>query len=47
VAPGEVKELDITVDDALKFVISLGVVTPGEPKLRGRPSALTSETPGT
>ncbi len=47
VPPADVKELDISVDDALKFVISLGVVTPGEGKLRARPSALTSETPGT
>jgi uncharacterized membrane protein len=47
VPPADVKELDITVDDALKFVISLGVVAPGEPRLRARPSALTSETPGT
>jgi uncharacterized membrane protein len=45
VPPGDVKELDISVDDALKFVISLGVVTPVENKLRARPSALTSEAP--
>jgi uncharacterized membrane protein len=45
VPPADVKELDISVDDALKFVISLGVVTPGEGKPRTRPSALTSETP--
>ena len=47
VPPSEVKELDITVDDALKFVISLGVVTPSEGRLRStRPAALISETPG-
>lgn len=45
VPPREVKELDITVDDALKFVISLGVVAPTGPRL-GRPSALTTESPG-
>jgi uncharacterized membrane protein len=46
VPPSEVKELDITVDDALKFVISLGVVTPSEGRLRAtRPAALISETP--
>lgn len=40
VAPGEVKELPITVDDALKFVISLGVVAPTgrPPTLVGRPA---------
>jgi uncharacterized membrane protein len=43
VAPEDVKELDITVDEALKFVISLGVVTPGGVH---RPAALTSPTPG-
>jgi uncharacterized membrane protein len=47
VPPREVKELDITVDDALKFVISLGVVTPGEGRLRSvRQAALISEAPG-
>jgi uncharacterized membrane protein len=44
VSPAEIKELDITVDEALKFVISLGVVAPGEGRAR-RPAALTSETP--
>lgn len=42
VPPSDVKELDISVDDALKFVISLGVVTPTDGRLRARPSALTS-----
>jgi uncharacterized membrane protein len=47
VPPSEVKELDITVDDALKFVISLGVVAPVEGRLRpSRPAALISQTPG-
>lgn len=46
VPPGEVKELDISVDDALKFVISLGVVAPVEGRIRPhRPAALTSEPP--
>jgi len=45
VPPREVKELEISVDDALKFVISLGVVTPSPPRF-GRPSALTTEAPG-
>lgn len=40
----EVKELDISVDDALKFIISLGVVTPGGARPH-RPAALTSEDP--
>jgi uncharacterized membrane protein len=46
VPPRDVKELEISVDDALKFVVSLGVVTPGEGRLRARPSALTTELPG-
>jgi uncharacterized membrane protein len=45
VAPREVKELDISVDDALKFVISLGVVTP-LPKAAARNAALTTAAPG-
>lgn len=44
VRPADVKELDITVDDALKFVISLGVVAPVEGRVRGpKPAALTSD----
>ncbi len=45
VRPGDVREVDITVDDALKFHISLGVVPP---RVDGRPprSALTTEGPG-
>lgn len=47
VPPGDVKELDITVDEALKFVISLGVVAPVEGRVRvQRPAALISQTPG-
>jgi uncharacterized membrane protein len=45
VPPAEVKELDISVDDALKFIVSLGVVVPMGGRAP-RPSALTSETPG-
>jgi uncharacterized membrane protein len=46
VPPGDVKELDITVDEALKFVISLGVVAPMEGRVRvQRPAALISQTP--
>jgi len=43
VRPGEVKELDITVDDALKFHLSMGVVAPAA---RAPRSALTTEGPG-
>lgn len=44
VRPSEVKELDISVDDALKFIISLGVVSPAEGRARApRPAALTSD----
>jgi uncharacterized membrane protein len=43
VRPDEVKELDVSVDDALKFHISLGVVAPA---LRTPRSALTTEGPG-
>lgn len=45
VPPEQIKELDITVDEALKFVISLGVVSPAEGRSRGQRAALTSETP--
>lgn len=44
VRQSEVKELDISVDEALKFIISLGVVTPGAARPH-RPAALTSEDP--
>ena len=40
----EVRELDMSVDDALKFVVSLGVVTPLG-RRGARPSALTTGAP--
>lgn len=43
VRPSEVKELDVTVDDALKFHLSMGVVAP---TARAPRSALTTEGPG-
>jgi uncharacterized membrane protein len=43
VRPAEIKELDITVDDALKFHLSMGVVAPAA---RAPRSALTTEGPG-
>jgi uncharacterized membrane protein len=43
VRPAEVRELDISVDDALKFHLSLGVVPPAT---RMQRSALTTEGPG-
>jgi uncharacterized membrane protein len=43
VRPSEVKELDVTVDDALKFHLSMGVVAPAT---RAPRSALTTEGPG-
>jgi uncharacterized membrane protein len=43
VRPSEVKELDVTVDDALKFHLSMGVVAPAA---RAPRSALTTEGPG-
>lgn len=42
VPQSEVKELDISVDDALKFIISLGVVAPSGVRPH-RPAALTSD----
>lgn len=45
VPAADARELDITVDEALKFIISLGVVKPGGVRAP-RPSALTSEPPG-
>ena len=44
-AAERVREVDISVDDALKFHVSLGVVTPGAAP-PPRPAALVSETPG-
>lgn len=46
VPPSEVKELGISVDDALKFIVSLGVVTPAGGRL-ARPASLMSAAPGT
>jgi uncharacterized membrane protein len=43
VRPGEIRELDVTVDDALKFHLSMGVVAPAA---RAPRSALTTEGPG-
>lgn len=43
VRPAEVKEIDVSVDDALKFHLSLGVVPPAT---RIQRSALTTEGPG-
>ena len=43
VRPSEVKELDVTIDDALKYHLSMGVVAPA---LRPVRSALTTEGPG-
>jgi uncharacterized membrane protein len=43
VRPAEVRELDVTVDDALKFHLSMGVVAPAA---RAPRSALTTEGPG-
>jgi len=43
VRPAEIRELDITVDDALKFHLSMGVVAPTP---RAPRSALTTEGPG-
>lgn len=46
VDPHEVHELDISVDEAFKFHVSLGVVTPRPSEMRPlRPSALTTEAP--
>jgi uncharacterized membrane protein len=44
VRPAEVKELDVSVDDALKFHLSMGVVAPAARAPRS--SALTTEGPG-
>ena len=44
VRPGDVREVDISVDDALKFHISLGVVPPRE-GARTQRSALTAAGP--
>lgn len=43
VRPSEVKEIDISIDDALKYHLSMGVVAPATRPVR---SALTTEGPG-
>ncbi len=45
--PRELRDLDVTVDEAFKFHVSLGVVTPSEASRRrpSKPAALTSEDP--
>ena len=43
VPPHEVRECDMSVDEALKFIVSLGVVVPSG--TRGRASALTTDSP--
>jgi uncharacterized membrane protein len=43
VDPAELREVDVSVDDAFKFHVSLGVVAPGP---RAQKSALTVEAPG-
>jgi uncharacterized membrane protein len=43
VPPSDVREIDVSVDDALKFHLSLGVVAP---PTRAPRSALTTEGPG-
>jgi uncharacterized membrane protein len=47
VDPAELRDVDVSVDEAFKFHVSLGVVTPsGVDRRPHRPAALTSETPG-
>jgi uncharacterized membrane protein len=45
--PAELRDLDVSVDEAFKFHVSLGVVTPSDSGRRRphKPAALTSETP--
>jgi uncharacterized membrane protein len=38
----DVVELDMTVDDALKYIISMGVATPRPGVRKGAPAALRS-----
>jgi uncharacterized membrane protein len=46
--PAELRDVDVSVDEAFKFHVSLGVVTPSEAgrKRPHKPAALTSESPG-
>ncbi len=47
VDPAELRDVDVSVDEAFKFHVSLGVVTPSESgRRRPRPAALTSGNPG-
>jgi uncharacterized membrane protein len=48
VDPAELRDIDVTVDEAFKFHVSLGVVTPTVAGRRRahKPAALTTETPG-
>jgi uncharacterized membrane protein len=43
VPPSELRECDMSVDEALKFIVSLGVVTP--PGTRPRAGTLTTDSP--
>jgi uncharacterized membrane protein len=47
VDPRELRDIDVSVDEAFKFHVSLGVVTPTEAGRRrpSKPAALTSESP--
>lgn len=47
VDPSELRDVDVSVDEAFKFHVSLGVVTPSDGGKRRppRPAALTTETP--
>jgi uncharacterized membrane protein len=46
--PAELRDIDVSIDEAFKFHVSLGVVTPSEAGRRRphKPAALTSESPG-
>lgn len=48
VDPAELRDLDVSVDEAFKFHVSLGVVSPSEQGRRRppKPAALISENPG-
>jgi uncharacterized membrane protein len=47
VDPAELRDVDVSVDEAFKFHVSLGVVTPSDAGRRRplKPAALTSENP--
>jgi uncharacterized membrane protein len=48
VDPAELRDLDVSIDEAFKFHVSLGVVTPSETGRRRvhKAAALTTESPG-